>query len=135
MSMPEVVSRGEWLTARRELLAEEKELTRRGDALAAKRRALPMVEVDKPYVFGGPDGPASLIDLLEGRRQLVVYHLMWLYDRDIACPSCSAFVDQIGDLSHLNARQTTFAAISRAPLARIEAFKRRMGWTFPWYSS
>jgi len=135
MSLPAIVSRQEWLAARKELLEEEKELTRRHDALSARRRGLPMVEIDKPYSFEVSSGRASLIDLFEGRHQLVVYHLMWLYDRDLACPSCSAFVDQVGYLSHLNARDTTFAAVSRAPIAKLEAFRRRMGWTFPWYSS
>jgi predicted dithiol-disulfide oxidoreductase (DUF899 family) len=135
MSLPEIVSREEWVTARRELLDKEKRFTRERDALNAERRRLPMAEVEKPYVFDGPDGSARLLDLFEGRSQLIVYHFMWLYDEDRACPSCSAFVDQIGHLAHLNARDTTFAAISRGPLAKIEAFKERMGWTFPWYSS
>src|SRR5262249_2593449 len=135
MSLPAVVSREEWLLARRKLLAKEKQLTRERDALNAERRRLPMVEIEKDYVFAGPDGKASLPDLFEGRRQLIIYHLMWLYDRDLACPSWSAFVDQIGNLAHLNATDSTFAAVSRAPVAKIESFKARMGWTFPWYSS
>jgi predicted dithiol-disulfide oxidoreductase (DUF899 family) len=135
MSLPPIASRDEWLAARRELLAREKDMTRARDALNAERRRLPMVEIDKDYAFDGPAGRVGLPDLFEGRRQLVVYHLMWLYDRDIACPSCSAFVDQVGHLAHLNARDTTFAAVSRASLERIEAFRERMGWTFPWYSS
>jgi predicted dithiol-disulfide oxidoreductase (DUF899 family) len=135
MSLPPVASRDEWLVARKELLANEKELTRARDAVSTRRRELPMVEIGRRYTFESPDGQRTLIDLFAGRHQLVVYHLMWLYDRDIACPSCSAFVDQIGHLAHLEARDTTFAAISRAPAAKIEPFKRRMGWTFPWYSS
>jgi predicted dithiol-disulfide oxidoreductase (DUF899 family) len=135
MSLPDVVSREEWLVARKQLLAKEKRLTRERDALNAERRRLPMVEIEKQYVFDGPEGEATLLDLFEGRRQLIVYHLMWLYDRDLACPSCSAFVDEIGHLAHLNATDTTFAAVSRAPTAKIEPFKARMGWTFPWYSS
>jgi predicted dithiol-disulfide oxidoreductase (DUF899 family) len=135
MSLPEIVSRDEWLVARKELLAKEKAFTRERDALNAERRRLPMVEIDKPYVFHGPDGPASLLDLFEGRPQLVVYHFMWLYDVDRGCPSCSAFADQIGHLSHLNARGTTFACVSNAPIEKIEAFKARMEWTFPWWSS
>jgi predicted dithiol-disulfide oxidoreductase (DUF899 family) len=123
------------VAARKALLAKEKELTRARDAVNADRRRLPMVAVDKDYAFQGPDGATDLAGLFEGRHQLVVYHFMWLYDRDIGCPSCSAFVDQIGHLSHLNARDTTFAAISRAPIAKIGAFKERMGWDFPWYSS
>jgi predicted dithiol-disulfide oxidoreductase (DUF899 family) len=135
LSLPQVVSRDEWLAARKELLAKEKEATRARDALNAERRRLPMVEVDKDYVFESSAGQATLLDLFEGRHQLVVYHFMWLYDRDIACPSCSAFVDQIGHLAHLRARDTSFAAVSRGPVAGIEAFKARMGWSFPWYSS
>jgi predicted dithiol-disulfide oxidoreductase (DUF899 family) len=103
MSVPAVVSRDEWLVARKELLAKEKRLTRERDALNADRRRLPMVEIEKEYVFDGAEGKASLLDLFEGRRQPIIYHLMWLYDRDLACPSCSAFVDQIGHLAHLNA--------------------------------
>jgi predicted dithiol-disulfide oxidoreductase (DUF899 family) len=131
MSLPPVVSRDEWLVARKELLAREKQLTRERDALNAERRRLPMIEIDKEYVFEGPEGKATLLDLFEGRGQLIIYHLMWLYDRDLACLSCSAFVDQIGHLAHLRARDTTFAAVSRAPVAKIEPFKARMGWTFP----
>src|SRR4051794_14833885 len=111
MSLPEIVSREDWLTARRALLAKEKRHTRERDALNAERRRLPMVEIDKDYAFEGPSGKTTLLDLYEGRSQLVVYHFMWLYDRDIGCPSCSAFVDQIGHVSHLNARDTTFAAV------------------------
>jgi predicted dithiol-disulfide oxidoreductase (DUF899 family) len=128
MSLPPVVSRDEWLVARKELLAREKQLTRERDALNAERRRLPMIEIDKEYVFEGPEGKATLLDLFEGRGQLIIYHLMWLYDRDLACLSCSAFVDQIGHLAHMRARDTTFAAVSRAPVAKIEL-------DFPWYSS
>jgi predicted dithiol-disulfide oxidoreductase (DUF899 family) len=135
VSLPVIVSRDEWLVARKKLLAKEKELTRERDAVNAERRRLPMVEIDKEYVFEGPRGTMSLLDLFEGRHQLVVYHFMWLYDRDLPCPSCSWFVDQVGHLAHLNASDTTFAAVSRAPVARIEPFKVRMDWTFPWYSS
>jgi predicted dithiol-disulfide oxidoreductase (DUF899 family) len=131
MSLPPVVSRDEWLVARKELLAREKQLTRERDALNAERRRLPMIEIDKEYVFEGPEGKATLLDLFEGRGQLIIYHLMWRYDRDLACLSCSAFVDQIGHLAHLRARDTTFAAVSRAPVAKIEPFKARMGWTSP----
>jgi predicted dithiol-disulfide oxidoreductase (DUF899 family) len=135
MSLPTIVSRDEWTAARRELLEKEKRFTRERDALNAERRRLPMVEIEKDYAFEGPDGRVSLLDLFEGRRQLVVYHFMWLYDKDLGCRSCSGFADQIGHLAHLNARDTTFACVSRAPIDRIEAFKARMGWTFPWYSS
>jgi predicted dithiol-disulfide oxidoreductase (DUF899 family) len=134
--LPDVVSREEWLAARRELLEKEKRFTRERDALNADRRRLPMVEIEKDYVFHGPDGSElRLADLFEGRSQLVVYHFMWLYDKDTGCASCSGFADQIGHLSHLNARDTTFACISNAAIGRIDAFKARMGWAFPWYSS
>ncbi|MEK6252279.1 MAG: DUF899 domain-containing protein [Actinomycetota bacterium] len=135
MSLPQVVSREEWLVARKELLAKEKEVTRTRDALNADRRRLPMVEIDKEYVFEGRDGEASLLDLFEGRRQLIVDHFMFDPIWDDGCPSCSGRVDQYGNLAHLHARDTTMAAVSRAPLAKIEPFKARMGWTFPWYSS
>jgi predicted dithiol-disulfide oxidoreductase (DUF899 family) len=133
--LPDVVPREEWLAARKELLEKEKRFTRERDALNAERRRLPMVEIDKDYVFRGPDGELSLADIFEGRSQLVVYHFMWLYDKDTGCPSCSGFADQIGHLSHLNVRDTTFACVSNAAIDKIEGFKERMGWTFPWYSS
>jgi predicted dithiol-disulfide oxidoreductase (DUF899 family) len=137
MSLPEVVSRDEWLEARKELLAKEKELTRRRDALNTERRGLPMVEIDKDYVFEGPDGKASLLDLFEGRRQLMVRHFMFDPSWDDGCPSCSAGADEISDglLEHLHIRDTSLAVVSRAPLAKIEDYKARRGWTFPWYSS
>ncbi len=137
MSLPQVVSRQEWLVARKELLAREKELTRRRDALNADRRRLPMVRIDKDYVFEGPDGAVSLPGLFDGRRQLIVQHFMFNPSWDEGCPSCSASADELsaGLLAHLRARDTSFAAVSRAPLAKIEAFKARKGWAFPWYSS
>src|SRR4029078_9561423 len=135
MSLPDVVSRDQSLEARPRLLAREKEFTRSHDALNADRRRLPMVKVDKDYTFEGPDGPLKLIDLFEGRDQLVVYHFMCLYDKNTGCPSCSSFADQIGGLGQLHLRNTSFACTSRAKLEDIEAFKARMGWTFPWYSS
>ena len=135
MSLPRVVSREEWLVARKELLAEEKALTRARDALNAQRRRLPMVEVAKDYAFQGPDGPASLLDLFEGRTQLIVDHFVFDPDWDEGCSSCSGRVDQYGNLAHLHARDTTMAVVSRAPIAKIERFKAGKGWTFPWYSS
>ncbi|MCT7356015.1 DUF899 domain-containing protein [Streptomyces sp. 15-116A] len=135
MSLPEIVSRAEWRTAREELLAREKALTRARDALNAERRRLPMVEIDREYVFEGGDGKATLLDLFEGRQQLVVYHFMFAPEWDAGCRSCSAFLDQIGHLAHLHARGTTFAAVSRAPYPKILPFKARMGWTLPWYAS
>ncbi|MGW7223038.1 DUF899 domain-containing protein [Streptomyces sp. NPDC054826] len=135
MSLPEIVSRAEWRAAREELLVEEKALTRARDALNAERRRLPMVEVGTEYVFEGGDGKAGLLDLFEGRRQLIVYHFMFAPEWDAGCRSCSAFLDQIGHTAHLKARGTTFAAVSRAPYTRILQFKARMGWTVPWYSA
>ena len=137
MSLPQVVSREEWLVARKELLAREKELTRQRDVLSADRRRLPMVRIDKEYVFEGPDGKASLLDLFDGRRQLIVGHFMFDPSWDDGCPSCSAGADEISDglLKHLHTRDTTFVYVSRAPLPKIEAYKARKGWTFPWYSS
>jgi predicted dithiol-disulfide oxidoreductase (DUF899 family) len=137
MSLPQIVTREEWLAARQALLAKEKEATRARDALNVERRRLPMVEVDKPYVFEGPDGEASLPDLFEGRSQLIVGHFMFDPSWEDGCSSCSAGADEVapGFLDHLHARDTTLAYVSRAPLAKIEDYKRRKGWTFPWYSS
>jgi predicted dithiol-disulfide oxidoreductase (DUF899 family) len=137
MTLPDVVTRDEWLSARKELLAAEKELTRRRDALNAQRRELPMVKIDKPYTFEGPDGEVTLLDLFEGRAQLIVAHFMFHPDWDDGCPSCSAGADEMSDglMEHLAIRDTTLAFVSRAPLAKLEDYKRRKGWTFPWYSS
>lgn len=137
MSLPEVASRDEWLAARTRLLAKEKQFTRARDALNAERRRLPMVRIDKEYVFEGPDGKATLLDLFEGRRQLIVGHFMFDPSWEDGCPSCTAGADEIADglLSHLHNRDTTFVYVSRAPLAQIEAYKAKRGWTFPWYSS
>jgi predicted dithiol-disulfide oxidoreductase (DUF899 family) len=132
---PQVVSRDEWLAARRRLLVREKEFTRQRDALNAERRRLPMTEVSQRYVFEGRDGPATLPGLFEGRGQLLIYHFMFDPDWDEGCESCSFLADGIGHLAHLHARDTTLAMVSRAPLARIEPFRQRMGWTVPWYSS
>jgi len=135
MTVPQVVSASEWLAARKELLAAE---ARAVDALAeatARRRELPAVPVEKDYVFDGPGGQASLLDLFEGRRQLIVQHFMFDPAWDQGCPYCSYAADSVGNLAHLHACDTTFAAVSRAPIAKIEAFRRRMGWSFPWYSS
>ena len=137
MSLPKVVSRDEWLAARKELLAREKEFTKQRDALNAERRRLPMVSIDKEYVFDGSDGKASLLDLFDGRRQLIVGHFMFDPGWEDGCSSCTAGADEISDglLRHLHVRDTTFVYVSRAPLAKIEAYKARRGWTFPWYSS
>jgi predicted dithiol-disulfide oxidoreductase (DUF899 family) len=137
MSLPTVVSRDEWLAARKQLLGKEKELTRRRDALNVERRELPMVEIVKGYVFEGPNGRTSLLELFEGRRQLIVGHFMFDPDWEDGCPSCSAGAEEVsvGLLEHLHARDTSFAYVSRAPLAKIEDYKARRSWTFPWYSS
>jgi predicted dithiol-disulfide oxidoreductase (DUF899 family) len=134
-SLPPVVSREEWETASAALLAKEKAHMKAGDALAAERRRLPMIEVSTDYTFDTPDGPKSLLDLFEGRSQLVVYHFMYGPNDTDACVGCSTEVDNLGDLSHLNARDISFVLISRAPLAKLEAWKTRMGWTQPWVSS
>jgi predicted dithiol-disulfide oxidoreductase (DUF899 family) len=131
-----IVSRAEWLVARQELLQAEKESTRVRDALSARRRRLPMVEIDKKYIFCGPAGSVSLRDLFEGCRQLIIYHFMFEPDWDEGCVSCSYFADNAtGAILHLAARDRSFAVISRAPVVKIEPFKKRMGWTFPWLSS
>ena len=136
MNTPRIVSRSEWLAERTRLLDEEKELTRRRDRLAAARRRLPMVEIDTRYELDGPDGAVGLADLFGGYRQLIVYHFMFEPDWDEGCPSCSYFADNFaGAILHLAARDTAFAVVSRAPLAKLSAFKQRMGWMFPWYSS
>ena len=135
LEYPKAVSRTEWLAARKQLLAKEKQFTRHRDELNADRRRLPMVRIDKNYVFEGPGGKRRLLDLFEDRHQLIVYHFMFDPSWDEGCPSCSFVVDNIGHLAHLHARDTSLVLVSRAPLARIEPFKRRMGWTVPWYSS
>jgi predicted dithiol-disulfide oxidoreductase (DUF899 family) len=138
MSLPDVVSREQWLEARRELLDREKEATRARDALNADRRRLPMVAVDQEYVFEGPDGPVTLADLFGGKRQLIVQHVMYGPDWEKPCPGCSASLDELsqGVLDHLGTRDTTFALTARAPYGKIAATAKERGWSsFPWYSS
>jgi len=136
MSEHKVGTREAWLAARLELLEAEKELTRRSDALAQQRQALPWVKVEKAYRFDTDAGAASLADLFAGRSQLLVYHFMFGPEYQAGCPSCSAIADGFsGSVTHLAAHDVTLMAVSRAPLARLQAFKRRMGWTFPWASS
>jgi predicted dithiol-disulfide oxidoreductase (DUF899 family) len=139
MSTPEVVSHDQWQRALEDIRAEEKRETQRRDALAARRRRLPAEAIDKPYRFAGPGGEVTLADMFEGRRQLVLYHFMFAPGvegwPEAGCGGCSMFVDQIGHPAHFHARDITLALVSRAPLAQLEAYRRRMGWTLPWYSS
>ena len=135
MNLPTVVWHEEWETVLKKLRAKEKDATRARDALAAERRRLPMVRIERDYAFEGPDGTASLVELFEGRRQLILYHFMFGPNQEVGCHGCSMFVDQVGHLAHLHARDTSFALVSRAPIARIEAYRKRMGWTIPWFSS
>jgi predicted dithiol-disulfide oxidoreductase (DUF899 family) len=131
-----IVSREKWLEARKAHLAREKEFTRLRDQLSAERRALPWVKVDKTYVFEGPKDKVTLADLFDGRSQLIVYHFMFGPGWEQGCPSCSFLSDHIdGAVVHLAHRDVTLVAVSRAPLPQIEAFKKRMGWRFPWVSS
>jgi predicted dithiol-disulfide oxidoreductase (DUF899 family) len=138
MNMPPIVSPQEWESAREELLVKEKELTRAGDALAAERRRMPRMAVEKEYRFEGPSGPASLLDLFEGRRQLIPYR--FFFEPGVAdwpesgCRGCSFMADEVANLAHLNARDTTFTHVSRAPQADIERYRERMGWEMPWYT-
>ena len=137
MSLPDVVSREQWLEARRQLLAQEKEDTRSRDALNADRRRLPMVTIDQEYVFEGQDGPVTLADLFGGKRQLIVQHVMFGPDWEQPCPGCSSALDELsqGVLDHLGTRETTFVLTARAPYDKIAAKAKERGWSFPWYSS
>jgi predicted dithiol-disulfide oxidoreductase (DUF899 family) len=135
MNLPKIVSHDEWLVARKRLLAKEKDFTRARDRLNAERRRLPMVRIDKEYVFDGPDGKATLFDLFDGRRQLIVYHFMFDPAWDAGCEGCSIVVDNIGHLAHLHARDTSLVLVSRAPLPKLLAYQKRMGWTVRWCSS
>src|SRR5438270_12543239 len=129
-------TRAEWLAARLELLKTEKELTRRSDELARQRQALPWVRIDKKYRFETDEGSAALADLFRGRSQLLIYHFMFGPDYTAGCPHCSAIADGFdGSVAHLANHDVTLAAVSRGPIAKLQAFKRRMGWTFPWASS
>jgi predicted dithiol-disulfide oxidoreductase (DUF899 family) len=138
MNAPPIVSPQEWDAAREELLVKEKELTRARDALAAERRRMPRMAVEKAYRFEGPAGPATLVDLFAGRRQLIVYR--FFFEPGVAgwpehcCPGCSFLADQVAHLAHLNARDTTLVFVSRAPQEDIERLKARMGWDIPWYT-
>jgi predicted dithiol-disulfide oxidoreductase (DUF899 family) len=137
MALPDVVSREQWLEARLTLLAEEKKETRRRDALNTQRRMLPMVRIEKDYVFHGLPGPATLAALFGGSRQLIVHHVMFDPDWKAPCPHCANAIDEMSDglLAHLREHDTAFALVSRAPLAKLEAYRAGRGWTVPWYSS
>lgn len=132
---PAVVSQDEWLEARVALLQKEKELTRAQDRLNAERRRLPMVKVDKNYTFDGPEGKVTLLDLFQGKRQLIVYHFMFGPDWENGCSGCTSYIDAIGDLSELEKREVRFVVVSRAPLAKLEEYKAKRGWNIDWYSS
>ena len=137
MSLPKIATRAEWLRTRMELLDKEKDMTRQRDSLNTARRELPMVDVEKDYVFDAPDGPVRLIDMFEGRRQLIIYHFMFDPDWDDGCPSCTAGTDELsaGFFEHLRTRDTSYAMVSRAPLAKLEGWKAKQGWDIAWYSS
>lgn len=132
---PPVVSRETWLKERKALLAEEKELTRHYDRVNARRRRLPMVKLNKEYIFDGPSGKTRLLDLFEGRHQLIVYHFMFDPNWEKGCMGCTGFVNALGDLSMLGERDTSFVLISRAPLEKLERYKAAQGWGLPWLSS
>jgi predicted dithiol-disulfide oxidoreductase (DUF899 family) len=139
LGLPEVVTQKEWQAALDAIVAKEKTATRERDALAAERRRLPMVRMDKSYAFAGPRGNLTLLDLFEGRPQLIVYHFMFAPDvngwPNAGCPGCSLFVDQVGHLAHLHARGTSFCLVSRGPLENLQRYKQRMEWDIPWVSS
>ena len=132
---PDIASREEWVAERKKLLTHEKEATRHHDQVSAARRRLPMVKIDKEYTFAGPDGPRSLLDLFDGRRQLIVYHFMFDPAWDKGCSGCTCYVDSLGDLGMLPERDTSFVLISRAPLPKLLAYKESRGWSLPWLSS
>jgi predicted dithiol-disulfide oxidoreductase (DUF899 family) len=137
MNLPRVTTRDEWLTARTQLLRKEKQLTAERDRLNTERRNLPMVEIVEDYRFDGPGEQVSLLDMFEGRRQLIIYHFMFGPDWDEGCPSCTAGTEEMspGLLDHLHTRDTTYAMVSRAPLDKLEKWKAQHGWDIPWYSS
>jgi predicted dithiol-disulfide oxidoreductase (DUF899 family) len=139
INYPKIVSAEEWQQARDALLVKEKAATRARDALAAERRRLPMVRIEKQYAFTGPRGKLNLLDLFEGRRQLIMYHFMFAPPvagwPEAGCVGCSMVTDQFGNMAHLHFRDTSFCLVSLAPLKNIEKYKKRMGWNYPWYSS
>ncbi|MBD2060219.1 DUF899 domain-containing protein [Oculatella sp. FACHB-28] len=132
---PKIVEQNEWLTARKTLLEHEKEYTRQRDRINAERRRLPMIKLEKDYTFEGSNGSVKLIDLFDGRTQLIIYHFMFAPEWEKGCMGCTGYVDALGDLSMLSDRDTTFVLVSRAPLPKLEAYKTLKGWAVPWYSS
>ncbi len=134
-TLPRTASRSEWLAARRALLEKEKQLTRERDALSEQRRRMPMVRIEKHYVFEGPQGNMSLLALFDGRRQLIVYHFMFDPDWEKACAGCAGFVEDLPRMKGLHERDTSFALIARAPQAKLKAYAEAMGWDIPLYSS
>jgi predicted dithiol-disulfide oxidoreductase (DUF899 family) len=132
---PPIVSRDQWLGERKKLLAHEKELTKQLDRVNAERRRLPMVKIEKDYVFEAHNGKQSLQALFDGRRQLIVYHFMFDPDWDKGCSGCTTWVDALGDLSGLKKRDSTLVLVSRAPLVKLDAYKAQRGWSIPWFSS
>ena len=137
MAFPEIVTREQWLEARKQFLAREKEATRERDALNADRRRLPMVAIENEYLFDGPEGRVTLAGLVGDSRQLIVQHVMFGPDWDAACPGCTSGIDETADgvLAHLRTRDTAFVLVSRAPLDKLEKYRAVRGWTIPWYSS
>lgn len=135
MQIPDIVSRSEWLAAHQSLLAKEKAMTRAQDALAAERRRQPWERVEKDYALEGPQGRFGLSDIFEGRSQLILYHHMLTKDDPEPCSGCGMFTDNVGNIVHLNQRDTTFAIVAQAPVDQIEALKTRLGWTMPFYST
>jgi len=135
LAHPNIATRDAWLAARKTLLAHEKELTKHYDRVSAERRRLPMVKLEKTYTFDGPEGKRSLLDLFDGHHQLIVYHFMFDPAWENGCDGCTGYVNELADLSMLPARDTQFVLISRAPLAKLQAYKARKGWDRPWYSS
>jgi predicted dithiol-disulfide oxidoreductase (DUF899 family) len=132
---PPIVSQEQWLAERKRFLVREKELTKHFDKINAERRRLPMATIEKDYVFDGKDGKKTLKELFDGRRQLIIYHFMFDPEWEEGCQGCTGYVNALGDLSMLNDRNTTFVLISRAPLAKLDAYKAKKGWTIPWFSS
>ncbi|MEO8629108.1 MAG: DUF899 domain-containing protein [Betaproteobacteria bacterium] len=132
---PKIVSHEQWLRDRKKLLASEKGLTQQRDRVNAERRRLPMVKIEKDYTFDGPNAKVSLASLFDARRQLIAYHFMFDPAWENGCPGCTGYIDSIGDISMLNDRDTTFVVVSRAPLAKLEAYKAKKGWNIAWFSS